>query len=335
MIKLKLRLDDATNTPKHEQIAYGIIKCIENKELRKGDILPSLKKMSDDLGVSCATVAKAYDTLKKRGIIESVPYKGYHIARESVSHDIRIFLLFDQLNMFKEGLYNAFKAQLAEKAMVDIFFHHYNPGVFESLISDNIGRFSHYIIMPFYHRSVNKVINEIDPEKLLILDQPGFLNEGLPGICQDFEGDVQRCLMCGLPRIRKYQRLNLFYPEPNIHPKAVTMGFKRFCIDNGIPHTVYGKLEPELIQPNQAYIVISDAALVQAIKTCQANQYEVGRDVGIISYNDTPLNEIIAGGVTTISTDFARMGRRAAEMVLSSERIREINIASLIIRNSL
>jgi len=41
----------------------------------------------------------------------------------------------------------------------------------------------------------------------------------------------------------------------------------------------------------------------------------LGEDIGIISYNDTPLKELL--GITVISTDFQKMGSAAAEMILT------------------
>ena len=40
-------------------------------------------------------------------------------------------------------------------------------------------------------------------------------------------------------------------------------------------------------------------------------------DVHIISYNESEMNELVLGGLTTVSTDFAQMGRLAAGMILS------------------
>ena len=42
-------------------------------------------------------------------------------------------------------------------------------------------------------------------------------------------------------------------------------------------------------------------------------------DVGVISYNETPLKKIILNGITTISTDFKFMGRYAAELILNKK----------------
>jgi len=42
---------------------------------------------------------------------------------------------------------------------------------------------------------------------------------------------------------------------------------------------------------------------------------EVGKKVGVISYNETPLKKIILKGITTISTDFQLMGEKAAQLI--------------------
>lgn len=49
----------------------------------------------------------------------------------------------------------------------------------------------------------------------------------------------------------------------------------------------------------------------------------MGKDVGVISYNETSLKKIILNGITTISTDFEMMGRKAAQLILeqSTEHI--------------
>ena len=61
----------------------------------------------------------------------------------------------------------------------------------------------------------------------------------------------------------------------------------------------------------------------------------VGEQVGLISYNETPLKKFIMNGLTTISTDFATMGKSAAELVLSSSKEHVENPFELILRGSL
>jgi DNA-binding LacI/PurR family transcriptional regulator len=42
--------------------------------------------------------------------------------------------------------------------------------------------------------------------------------------------------------------------------------------------------------------------------------------MGILSYNEIPMKGIIASGISTISTDFAQMGKSLVEMILSGKR---------------
>jgi DNA-binding LacI/PurR family transcriptional regulator len=58
-------------------------------------------------------------------------------------------------------------------------------------------------------------------------------------------------------------------------------------------------------------------------------------DIGIISYNDTPLKKVVANGITTISTDFVAMGKTLAQLVMSKKRTQLENSSSLIVRGSL
>ena len=61
----------------------------------------------------------------------------------------------------------------------------------------------------------------------------------------------------------------------------------------------------------------------------------MGKDVGVISYNETPLKKIILKGITTISTDFEAMGAEAAQIVQTNS-LRHVAIPfSLTLRASL
>jgi DNA-binding LacI/PurR family transcriptional regulator len=62
---------------------------------------------------------------------------------------------------------------------------------------------------------------------------------------------------------------------------------------------------------------------------------QLGKDVGIVSFNDTVLKEVVAGGITTISTDFQLMGQTLARMVQDRSIGKIRNHSALIQRNSL
>ena len=81
--------------------------------------------------------------------------------------------------------------------------------------------------------------------------------------------------------------------------------------------------------------LISDHDLVKVVKTAKKSKYKVGKNFGIVSLNDTVLKEIVAGGITTISTDFVQMGKTLGEMVLSRKVSKVRNPSKLIVRKSL
>ena len=56
------------------------------------------------------------------------------------------------------------------------------------------------------------------------------------------------------------------------------------------------------------------------LEKIKATKLKVGKDVGIISYNETPWKQFILDGITTISTDFEKMGTMTAEMILNNQR---------------
>jgi DNA-binding LacI/PurR family transcriptional regulator len=56
--------------------------------------------------------------------------------------------------------------------------------------------------------------------------------------------------------------------------------------------------------------------LVLLIEKILATKLKVGKNVGVISYNETPLKKIILNGITTISSDFEMMGKKTAQLIL-------------------
>ncbi len=123
---------DKIGIPKYKQIVASVEEAINCSDLKKGDQLPSINNLRDTYSLSRDTVLAAFNELKMRGIIYSVVGKGYYVSTDSVHVNQKIFLLFDELNSFKEDLYNAFLSNLDDNIQVDIFFHHFN---FKYLVS--------------------------------------------------------------------------------------------------------------------------------------------------------------------------------------------------------
>jgi len=80
------------------------------------------------------------------------------------------------------------------------------------------------------------------------------------------------------------------------------------------------------------YITIQERDLVNLVRQVRKKELVLGKDIGIISYNETPLKELL--GITVISTDFKTMGETAAYMVLKNKKEKVKNVFRYIERNS-
>ena len=323
-----------SGTPKYKQIVASIEEAIVNGTLKKGDKLPSLNSIKNQHSLSRDTVLTAFNELKTRGIVQSIVGKGYYVTSEDVDVNQKIFLLFDEFNSFKEDLYNSFLTGMGENVQVDLFFHHFNLDVFNKLINDNAGDYRYYVIMPANLKGTENVFNRLPKDKVYILDQTHSELIDYPSIHQNFKKDIYEGLQAGLKQIKTYQKAILLYREER-QPKGILDGFNLFCAHHSIQHEVIDNLNDRALSKGELYILLDDKNLIRIIKRIKEERYTLAKDIGIISYNDTLLKEIVEGGITTISTNFNLMGQRLAEMILNNEFAQVENPNSLILRKSL
>ncbi|TPN86237.1 GntR family transcriptional regulator [Aquimarina algicola] len=329
-----VKIKDKSGIPKYKQIVTSIEEAIVNGALKKGDKLPSLNSIKNQHSLSRDTVLTAFNELKTRGIVHSVVGKGYYVTSEDIEVNQKIFLLFDEFNSFKEDLYNSFKTGLGDNVQVDIFFHHFNYDVFNKLINDNVGDYSYYVIMPANLKDTKQVIERLPNDKVYILDQTNKELLDYPSVYQNFKKDIYQGLQNGFELVKKYEKIVLLYPETR-QPKGILEGFSLFCSHNNIENEVIETLTDQKLSPGELYIILDDKNLIRIIKRIKEKQFIISKDIGIISYNDTLLKEIVEDGITTISTDFNLMGKRLAQMILTNEFAQVENPNNLIIRKSL
>jgi len=330
MIEVKKKI----GLPKYKQIISAIEKAIENGSLKKGDKLPSINTIKNNNKLSRDTVLMAFNELKNRGIIESIVGKGYYVLSEDINVHQKIFLLFDELNSFKEDLYNSFLENLENTIQVDIFFHHFNETLFQKLIKDNAGSYNYYVIMPANLENTNKSIQLLPKEKVYILDQVPEDLITYSSIYQNFEKSIFENLDKASKYISKYNKINLIFSEEK-QPKGILKGFTKYCETNSIPFEILRTVKEEPLIKEDLYVLLDDISLLRIIKKMKSQNMTLVNDIGVISYNDTLLKEIVEGGITTITTDFNEMGKRLAKMILNKEQGKIENPNKLIIRNSI
>lgn len=334
MLVKDIQIDDSLGVPKYRQIINSIYRSILSGKLKHGDKIPSLNQICAEYDLSRDTVMVAFNELKAKGIISSIPGKGYYISSTEVNVDERIFVLFDELNAFKEDLYTSFLNSLDIKSNVDIYFHHFNYQVYKDLITESIGKYTSYVIMPATFDYTADLLAPLPKDHVYILDRKKDDLLDYPVVYQDFEADVYHALTEGEDLIKKYNKLIMVFPGGK-EPEGRMTGFDRFCKEYGIECEILRSLIGREIHKGEAYFVPSDRNLVRLVKMADQKKFTLGKDFGIVSFNDTMLKEVVAGGITTISTDFELMGRTLAKMIIEKRNEQISNPAKLIRRSSL
>ena len=308
-------------TPKYLQLANAIIKAINEGKLKKDEILPSLNELGDEFEIARATVEKSYKHLRNIGVIASVPGKGYFIRNVQLDNPLKILLLFNKLSPHKKIVYDAFVANIGETASIDFFVYNNDFSFFKKLLSSRIDDYTHYVILPHFMEggsSVHEIINTIPKHKLILLDKlvPGVTGE-FAAIYENFEQDIYKALEEAKEHLGKYHTLKIIFPEYTHFPKDIVKGLEKFCGEYAFNHSKVRNLKEEPINSGEVFITLMEDDLVVLVERILSMPLKIGKDVGVISYNESALKKIILNGITTISTDFALMGERAAQAILN------------------
>src|SRR5699024_4584527 len=137
-------------------------------------------------------------------------------------------------------------------------------------------------------------------------------------------------------KLKEYSKIILIFPEKwaTPYPKRILRGFLRFCQENNLDYEVLDEIYDDMeFESKDAYVTIRERDLVNLVQQIRAKKLKLGRDIGIISYNDTPRKELL--GITVISTYFRAMGQSAAYMMLKNKKERVKNVFKYIERNSI
>ncbi len=320
-----IKVDDYSVTAKYLQIAHSIIGNITSGVLQKGDALPSINELSYELDIARDTVERAYKYLREKNVIESVPRKGYFITDEQVQLDLKIFLLFNKLSEHKKIIYDSLVTALGNNVSIDFYIYNNDFSLFKKLIAAAQEKeYTHYVILPHFVEggdNAHEVINALPKEKLLLLDKHMPHVKGTyGGVYENFETDIYVALKEALLSLKKYSRIKIIFPENSYYPDEIKKGTEHFCREFGFLYTTVRDIAAETITAGDVYISVMEEDLVTLIESIQASGFTVGKDVGVISYNETRIKKLILNGITTVSTDFHQLGLQAAQMILSGQR---------------
>jgi DNA-binding transcriptional regulator YhcF (GntR family) len=334
-----IQIDEFSATPKYQQLSNSILSGLQKNIFKKGDMMPSINEVSFEFDISRMTVEKGYNHLKSIGVLDSVPGKGYFINTIEHHQNLKIFLLFNKLSAHKKIIYDSFVAELGDKAAIDFYIYNNDFNLFRKLISNRKEDYTHIVIIPHFTENEDlayELIDTLPKEKLILMDKLIPRITGEYGVVyENFENDIFNALTQALLPLQKYKKIKLVFPKQTYHSKEIIIGFTHFCAENAFEYEIISDLVYETIEKETVYINLMEDDLVILIDKIIEQKLLLGTEVGIISYNETPLKRLLINGLTTISTDFVAMGTTVANLILSNQKSKVEIPFTLKLRNSL
>ncbi|MEZ0482906.1 GntR family transcriptional regulator [Fibrella aquatica] len=334
----QLQFNPKDKTPKYKQIVQSIITDIGRGILRKGEQLPSISELSIEYYLARDTVEKAYRELRERGYITSVQGKGYYVQANDALK-LKILLVFNKLSSYKKIIYYAFLKALGDRANVDLQIHHYSAQHFQEIIEENLGKYNYYVVMPHFTQDLDKanymqVLESIPSNQLVMLDKdvPELAGNFL-SVHQNFDKDIREALETAQDLLTKYSRMVLILPSDGNYPVEIARGFRSFCINANKEFAIKENAINEHLQAGTAYVVVEETDLSELVKKVRQTNFQLGREIGMISFNDTTLKELL--DITVVSTNFEAMGYTTASLLLDNKQIKVKNPFYMIRRGSL
>ena len=248
-------------TTKVKQLADLICQDISLGKYKIGCALPSINHLSSDYNVSRDTVFKAFADLKKRGIIDSTPGKGYYV----INQQKKVLLLLDEYSLFKDTLYNNFVKHLSKHYKVDLWFHQYNEHLFNRIIAESLGNYNYYVVMNFDNEKFSKNLYKIEASKLLLLDFGKFDKKNYSYICQDFDESFYEALIKLNTHLAKYKRIVLFYPDKIKHPKSICNSLDRYSAEYNMPYDMVKPFAQANFQRGDVFFVFRQIDVVTCV----------------------------------------------------------------------
>ena len=319
------KIDSAGKDPIYKQLVSQVEHALHNGRLQPGEHIPSMNELAGQLDISRETVKKAYGILVEKGLIVPKHGKGFYAADIQSAGHLQVLVIIDKFSVYKQILFNSFAQTVGDKAEVTILNHNQSLDLLEYYLNNYLDNYDYYVVTPHFPLDetsqvrARKQLARIPNRKLIMLDR---LLPNYPGnygaVYQDFENDIYSGLAQGMESLRRSKKLRVITLPSSLYGKEIRKGIERFSLEYQVP-VEFLTSAPDDIASGDTFLVLNsqlDAGLVSLAHKIQEAGLSVGKDVFIISYNEFEMNELVLGGLTTVSADFAEMGRLAAQMIL-------------------
>lgn len=331
------------SVPKYKQIVNAVIEGVKSGKYAVSLKLPSLNEMTELSGASKETVYKAYDYLIKAGAIESHHGKGYYISDTLLNKEKTVLALLSEANPNMITVLKSFWETLGSYAKVTTVFHNQNPELLKKYLDSEYGKYDYYVIFPHFsseqvtNAQIANILRRVPSDRTIVMDR--YLPEADPScgmVYQYTYSDILECMEKILPDFSNYSSLKSVPIYTSLYRVEIEDALKTICRRHHIPFENPGAVPDDICKGDVLFLYgcTLGSALVKLEEQVKKSGLEIGKDIGIICYDDFQINEILLGGLTTLSTDYSEMGREAAKMIRWGEMKKVHCTCNLIRRNS-
>lgn len=334
-----ISISESSERPKYEQIIHSIVSGIESNNIRSNERLPSINELSELHDIARDTVEKAYKELKRRGIIVSVPGKGYYKKENDQAFQFKVLFLAPEMNMYIRQIIDAFNGAMGSNSAVNFVSYGNDFQTFKRALVSFQNHSTHVFVIPNFgldEEQAKALLNQVPKHKLAFLDRKmnGITGE-YASVCQNWEKEIYQILATLEVPKNGFHTLKLVCP-PTAHVlRDLLRGFQRFCIDHNLLGKLVSRVDQETVRPGELFVVVKDEDLIELAKKIDGSGCKAGKEIGVLAFNDNPMKEVLLNGITVIAPNYSYTGERVARMLLNNERIQEESPCYFLRRTSL
>lgn len=340
----KINVNPRLDTTLAQQLSQQFTWFIASGQLQPGDILPSVRQLSQHLSINLHTVRSAYQKLEVDGLVEThqglgtkvLPYEPQRMAQIAGtlrSHTVGV-IIPSLTNPFYHPFLQGVEAVASQnQTMLFMCVTHDDPGEARRYYAQLAAKNVDGILLASYDDSSfvppeGKRGAQISYElPLVTVDWPECAGYGVALDLENAGYQATRHLL-----EHGYHRVGLitFTLElPNISP--VNQGYRRALREAGIADdprwiaavhgfdtTAGAEGARELLaldQPPEAIFAITDLLAIGAMCAFQQAGLKIPQDVAIVGFNDISLAALVTPSLTTVAAPAYQMGQEAMKML--------------------
>lgn len=327
----ELQIDRSSGAPVYRQVEACLLDWIENGHLNPGDRLPSLRDLSESLGITHVTARQAIKGLINRGVVVARQGQGTFVAeRETTNLDIGLILPNLSMHGSAGISRGACEVSLEHDCHVTVLDSHDNPDLeVRNLrrVRDN-GCAGAIVFSQMSPETMRELIQMmLSGYPIVLVDR--YLSD-IP--CFAVQSDnVQGGLLATEHLIaRGCRRIAIVSDFVTSGTRGRLEGYREALGRNGIPYQSelvavlpHGKENVresvrELINspaPPDGIFFGNDLRALTGIQEIKAAGLRIPDDIAVVGFDDLPISHLSDPPLTTIRQDVDAIGRIAAEML--------------------